>query len=247
MPLIVKIDCPHCHTKSSGFEVHGGFRRSRDVHRTPNGVPQYLYDDWFLLSCGRCLKCITAQYTFLDSKELSLENTLKRHGSLESLGYRYEAHFPTEIHLEEPEHLPEKVALPFRQAVSNISAQNWDAAGTMARKALDVATRDIARTRIEDETKSKDTVKAWLKKRIQTLREEGLLTRDLSDLASILKDGGDEAAHDDEPYNAEDARKLIAYAQAFLTYAYTVPGMVKEVRERVEDSPSLDTGSRMTD
>ncbi|MDQ0324704.1 hypothetical protein J2R99_000553 [Rhodopseudomonas julia] len=117
----------------------------------------------------------------------------------------------------------------------------------MARKALDVATRDIARTRIEDETKSKDTVKAWLKKRIQTLREEGLLTRDLSDLASILKDGGDEAAHDDEPYNAEDARKLIAYAQAFLTYAYTVPGMVKEVRERVEDSPSLDTGSRMTD
>jgi hypothetical protein len=133
------------------------------------------------------------------------------------------------VHLEEPEHLPEKVARPFQQAVSNISAENWDAAGTMARKALDVATRDLARARTSDEAEGDKIAKLWLRKRINALHEAGLLTRELSDLASILKDGGDEAAHDDDPYEEPEARKLISYAQAFLTYVYTVPGMVAEV------------------
>ncbi|WP_414831845.1 DUF4145 domain-containing protein [Afifella sp. YEN Y35] len=246
MPLIVKIDCPHCHTKSSGFQVEGGFRRSSDlISRRDPAV--FIDEDWFLLSCGRCKKCITAQYISEHNSHRELKNVLSQHGSLEDIGYTYKVHFPSEVTLEEPEHLPSKVASPFRQAISNISAENWDAAGTMVRKALDVATRDMARTRIGNEKRSETIVKLWLKKRIEALTSEGLLTVDLSDLAGVLKDGGDEAAHDDEPYSKEDAIRLVGYAQAFLTYAYTVPGMVAEVRERVEDSPSSNTGSRPTD
>jgi hypothetical protein len=184
------------------------------------------------------MKCITAQYSRAKSDHIDLERLLKEHGSLGDRGFQYIAHFPTEVHIEEPEHLPEKVARPFQQAISNLSSQNWDAAGTMARKTLDVATRDIARGRISDQNLSESIAKEWLKKRIKRLSDVALLTRELADLASVIKDGGDEAAHDDDPYEEVEARKLINYAQAFLTYIYTVPGMVEEVRRQELAEPA---------
>jgi hypothetical protein len=142
---------------------------------------------------------------------------------------------PKEVAVDEPRFLPEKVAIPFRQAVSNIAASNWDAAGRMARKTLDVATKDIARTRVE-EPGQEALIKAWLKARIKQLSAAGLLTPALADLANVIKDEGDGATHEEEPHTEKEGRDLVGYAQALLTYVYTIPGMVAEVRGQATES-----------
>lgn len=39
--------------------------------------------------------------------------------------------------------------------------------------------------------------------------------------------GGNEAAHEDEPFSKEDAESLRNFIENFLTYAFTLPSAVK--------------------
>lgn len=123
--------------------------------------------------------------------------------------------------------------MPFRQAISNIASSNWDAAGTMARKTLEVATKDIVRQRVTERTQQDQLIqKTWLKGRIQKLHALGFLTDGLSDLAFAIKDEGDGATHEEEPYTQNEAYDLVEYSRALLTYVYTIPGMVEHVKSR---------------
>ena len=155
---------------------------------------------------------------------------LRQHGSLEDQQYKLINFFPKDAHAEDPDHTPDKVLTPYSQAVANLASENWDAAGTMARKTLEISTRDVARNRIDDEKESQKTVKLWLKMRIEKLGELGVLTKDLADVAKIIKDGGDEAVHDDEPYTEEQAKKIIEFCRAFLIYVYTIPRMIELIK-----------------
>ncbi len=235
MPIVDQVDCPHCGTKKSGFSAYGGFRRSNTKGtRTANG---YVYhaEDWYLMSCGNCKKCITIQYATsnVGGSPESISSILSKHGSPKENGYTYNEHFPKEISIDIPEYVPNKIQVPFKQALSNISASNWDAAGTMARKTLELTTKDIVRSKISSQDEIEKLItKTWLKKRITALKELGFLTDGLEELAQLIKDEGDGAAHDEEPYEENEARELIGYAQALLTYVYTIPGMVDSVKQK---------------
>jgi len=79
---------------------------------------------------------------------------------------------------------------------------------------------------------------AWLKQRIILLQEFGLLTSDIADLAMIIKDGGDDASHDEKPYTEKDAKALLEFSNVFLTYVFTIPQMVSSLQanSNYEDS-----------
>lgn len=238
MPIVEQFDCPYCMTKSSGFQVVGGHSRKSNPERNiQNGQITYNYEDWFLLSCGNCKKCITATYKFHKvSGDRQLASILASHGALRDHNYTYMDHAPKQTTVGEPEFVPENVIIPFRQAVANVASSNWDAAGTMARKTLEVATKDIVRRELPPAEQDKLIRQTWLKGRITRLYELGHLTKPLAELATRIKDEGDEAAHDENPYGETEARELLGYAQALLTYLYTIPGMVRQVREQFEQS-----------
>lgn len=229
-------------TKSSGFQVVGSYRRNNSIEFVRGTSDYYrVYEDWFFLSCGKCTKCISAFYSLKKkNSEFGLDTAMKGHGSLAQFDYKYGDHMPKDASTDEPLYLPEKVAIPFRQSVSNVAASNWDAAGVMARKTLEVATKDIVRQRFDSEDERERLIKnTWLKARIRKLKETGYLTDGLSDLATLIKDEGDDATHEEEPYTESEARELVGYAQALLTYVYSIPGMVAKVREKVEGADSL--------
>jgi hypothetical protein len=234
VPIIEQFDCPYCMTKSAGFQAVGSFRRTATTRRRGAGQQaERVYEDWFMMSCGNCRKCIVAHYNYQRVSEFKLDNIMHAHGSMAQFGYSLGGYVPKIAVIEEPDFLPERVAIPFRQAVSNVSASNWDAAGTMARKTLEVATKDLCRNKVADEEMQEKLIKkTWLKGRIARLFDLGILTRDLADLAGLIKDEGDEAAHEEEPYSENEARELVGYAQVLLTYVYSIPGMVKAVREQ---------------
>ncbi len=44
--------------------------------------------------------------------------------------------------------------------------------------------------------------------------------------------GGNEAAHDEDPYTQEEAEELLSFAELYLTYVYSLPGRLKARREK---------------
>lgn len=120
-----------------------------------------------------------------------------------------------------PEHTDTRVADLFKQAVTALESGSADAAGGMFRKSLDVATKKLTSDVPEAQGQ-------WLKARIETMRNNGMLTEALYEWATIIKDEGDDASHDEDPYTLEEAKELSEFTEVFLMYVYTIPKKIKD-------------------
>jgi len=96
----------------------------------------------------------------------------------------------------------------------------------MSRKVVDVSTQQLLGE------KSKDY--RDIRGRIDALAADNKLTPDLKDWAHQVRLGGNDAAHDLDPFTPEEADELLNFAELYLTYVYTLPGRLKERRERAE-------------
>jgi hypothetical protein len=124
--------------------------------------------------------------------------------------------WPSELENSTPADVPPTVSRYFEQAADSLRAKNFDAAGVMFRKSLEVATRE----------KAPGEADKPLVKRIDALATAGLITADMQAWAHQIRLGGNDAAHDDEPFAEVDAERLFKFTDAFLRYAYTLPAMV---------------------
>jgi hypothetical protein len=123
-----------------------------------------------------------------------------------------------------PESLPPNVDAFFRQGVSNEKAGNWDAAGAMFRKALDVTTKLV-----DPELSRKN-----LFERINALTASGRLTSDVAAWAHEVRIDGNNSVHDDEPESAEDVAAIHQFCRAVLLYMFTLPSLVADRSSRRE-------------
>ena len=96
---------------------------------------------------------------------------------------------------------------------------NWDAAGLMFRRALEAGLK----------IKFPD-IKGTLYERIEKAAEQQKLTPDLAAWSHEVRLGGNDAAHDEEPFDKEDAERLSTFTRLVLLYLFTLPGMLDEAR-----------------
>ena len=224
MPLLLTRDCPFCGTRSVAFRCVGKHLQPRIVDR-----PRELD---LLLACGNCERAILACGKLSQGYLESIYNDADRgdrYGQLDEQLIEFTSLYPDSTIGGAPQHTPDRVANLFQQATSNLSNRNWDAAGAMARKTLDVATKVVARERVVENERDQ-VLGLWLKKRVERLAELGLLTADIAALAGMIKDGGDDASHDEDPYTEDEAERLIEFTEVLLTYVFTIPGMVEAAR-----------------
>ncbi len=87
----------------------------------------------------------------------------------------------------------------------------------MSRKVLEIAVKTL-----------NPSGSGKLYKRIEQLYDLGKITDDLKDWAHIIRDDGNEAAHEEEPVSPEFADELFFFVKLFLMYTFTMPGMVQE-------------------
>jgi hypothetical protein len=52
--------------------------------------------------------------------------------------------------------------------------------------------------------------------------------------------GGNDAAHDEDPYTNEEASELLSFVELYLTYVYSLPGRLKARREAAEKGKQED-------
>ena len=203
-------DCPHCLTRGAGFEVKYQWRPLRGGAADAN----------LLAVCGVCKGGMT----------MLTEFRLMGHGhpdlAREDLAFtpdkfviratwpRFAGRCPAEV--------PANVESFYNQGLENLAAGRWDAAGAMFRKSLDVATKLIA-----PEKRSKT-----LYVRINELVAEGKLTAAMGEWSHEIRLDGNGAVHDEEPETKEDARVMQRFAEALLTYTFTLPAMVETNRAK---------------
>ena len=119
-----------------------------------------------------------------------------------------------------PELLPPDVERVYLQAERNFPINgNEEAAGTMYRKALDVALKKID-----------PTLSGMLGPRIKKLADAGKLTPDIAEWSRTIKDTGNDAAHEEAPITRDELTHLRSFSEMVLRYLFSLPGAVKKRR-----------------
>lgn len=213
MPTQFQTDCPHCSTTGAGFTVAFQWRGKES------------FDTAQLLAvCGICgrgsifLSRYLAGSGHPDLSVLDVAFTDSR--------YAIEDRWPSAT-LSIPENTPDAIAHFYRQGLENLGARRWDAAGAMFRKTLDVATKAL----------DPDLKKFSLFHRIEKLAEDGMLTPAMRAWSHEIRLDGNDAVHDEKPETEDDATISQRFAEAFLTYAFTLPAMVEANLAKRATSP----------
>ncbi len=125
-----------------------------------------------------------------------------------------------------PEHLPQEIDSSFREGATCLAVGCYNAASTMFRLCLDLATRgllpDEANVGIAQPNRKQ---RRDLGLRIPWLIEHGRLPKDLGALAGSVKEDGNDGAHVGNLVKV-DAEDLLDFTQVLLERLYTEPARI---------------------
>ncbi|KFL30977.1 hypothetical protein JP75_11525 [Devosia riboflavina] len=213
MPFIVK-DCVRCGVKNIQMIVVG------QISHEPN--------EWEVSAA--CTDC--KQLSIWLWRSRSGAEPMKIGGNLEKTDYPADVRGPVRIAtvaVDLSEHIPARIADLFREANECRQMTWYEAAGAIYRKTVDVATKHIYATdqRLADK-KPADALRV----RIKSLGEMKILEADIVELADVAALDGNDAAHDVDPYTAEEAEALEDITMDLLDRLFVRPARFAAVKAK---------------
>jgi hypothetical protein len=130
-----------------------------------------------------------------------------------------------------PDHLPEDIEAVFNEGAKCDAIGCFNAAGTMYRLCIDLATK--TKLPEEDTNGLNSKIRRNLGLRLPWLFDQGLLPEALRELSTAIKDHGNDGAHAGTLKEA-DAADLLDFTVALLTRLYTEPERLRLAKERRE-------------
>ena len=212
-----KRDCPHCLSKGASFSIR---------HQWEERGTSYAAN--LLAVCGVCNRGILI---LARSSSGSFPTNLTSQVQDFPTSRLYIEEAWPDVSIELPDDMPPSVQSFYLQGIKNLAGQNWDAAGAMFRKALDVSTKILV-----PEHKKKS-----LFARIEKLVSSGKLTEAMGEWSHEIRLDGNDAVHDEEPESENDAQITQKFTEAFLRYSFTLPSMVARNRAKrmIDDNSSV--------
>lgn len=128
-----------------------------------------------------------------------------------------------------PEFLPMDIEAAFSEGATCVTVGCYNAAGTMFRLCVDMATRAMLPT--EDVAGLNAKTRRDLGLRLPWLFENGRLPESLKELSSCIKEDGNDGAHAGNLSEA-DAADLLDFLSALLQRIYTEPARLRLAQER---------------
>lgn len=210
MAGVATFDCPHCKTRHVAFTAAFEWRPQEGGQRA-------------LFICGSCLEGVIREYH-------NHSSIMQLTGDISRYNVRLDRQWPEPLPGSAPSDTPATVGSYFEQGTSSLEAGNFDAAGMMFRKALESATKVL----------SPELAGKKLVQRIDELAKDAKLTPDLAGWAHEVRLGGNDAAHEDEPFTFEEAVDLRNFMENFLRYAFTLPSAVRRRSGKIDESMEAD-------
>ncbi len=201
-------NCPHCHTQSVSFSAYAEKQK-------PN--------ERVFVTAFHCENCYGGYIAEVQCDKSDVptgtNGNLDQHSSMD-----FKKEYPLPKSIEAPSSLPTNIENFYLQAAKSLNSGNHDASAMMSRKVLEVAVKTL-----------QPDGSGNLYRRIEALAEAGIITPEIKDWAHIIRDDGNEAAHEEEPVSPEFSGEILSFAEMFLMYTFTMPGMVAERRHDNEE------------
>ena len=218
-------NCPRCGSKRITFTV-------MDAIITGSSYNWQNHYEAFCL-CHQCVKTTTfflsesvhGDYKYVHKTGLTkIEGAINRYVNIDGF-----LSLKDVSRIDPPEFIPEELEGIFREGATCLAVECFNAAGTMFRLCLDVATRSMLP---DEETAGLNSkTRRDLGLRLPWLIDNGLLPEGLRDLSTCVKDDGNDGAHAGN-LTKEDAEDLLDFTKIFLERIYTEPERVKKAKER---------------
>jgi hypothetical protein len=187
--------------------------------------------EWYTLSlCGSCEAGLMVLF-LRGAAHAQHYSPMHCPGDPTAYGYFLVERHPEPKPSKAPDHVPDGIAAYFIEASDNLKRAAYTSSGMMSRKVIDVSTK---RQLGSDSGRYRDN-----RNRIDALANNGSITRDLQDWAHHIRVGGNDAAHEDDPFTKDEAADLLSFTELYLTYVYSLPGRLRARRglPPVEGSP----------
>jgi HEPN domain-containing protein len=196
-------NCPHCLTQRVAFTPFGEYKWKPDYNSPQKSI-----------TALRCANC-SGGY-FIECYLHTTTTPSNSHGNIEEeANIKIIKEYPqTEISTC-PEHLPENIRNFYMQAEISLQHKSYDASSIMSRKCLEATVKTLDSSGTGN-----------LYSRIEALYTKGLIAETLKDWAHMLRENGNEAAHEEQPVTEEHASELLSFSELLLMYVFTLPGMI---------------------
>lgn len=220
-------DCSRCGSKRITFNL---------TQENLLGI-KYGWQQWYevFCVCRHCNKAsifVLAQASDPDKSIVHKNGLSKLAGSVNYL-MRIEGVVSKkdEASVEPPQYLPQPIEAAFREGSMCLAVSCYNAAGTMFRLCVDLATKSLLP---EGETAGlNQKVRRDLGLRLPWLFTNNLLPVALHELSTCIKDDGNDGAHAGT-LGKEDAEDLLDFTLALLERLYTEPEVLRLAKERRE-------------
>ena len=217
-------NCPRCGAKEMTFDL---------IDQLPT-YTKYNWQHWFEAFCI-CRACKRSTVFVLSQKEIQYKDIIKKglaelpaavNRVMEVEGYISLKDVASE---QPPDHLPKNIEAVFREAAACMSIGCFNAAGTMLRLCIDLATRAMLPEGKVEDLNAKTRRDLGL--RLPWLFDKNKLPESLRELSSCIKDDGNDGAHEGT-LSEEDAGDMLDFTYAMLERLYTEPKRIELAKER---------------
>lgn len=216
-------NCPRCDSQRMTFDL---------VCQVPTEI-QYGWQQWLEVFCI-CRACNKPTIFVVSQKEPGDERFVK--AGLQTLGFSANqcvavkrfVSVQDQSAVKPPEHLPENIQQIFNEGAACMAIGCNNAAGTMFRLCLDLATKPLLP---EEADGLNNTIRRNLGLRLPWLFDHALLPEALRELSSCIKDDGNDGAHQGT-LGEKDAEDILDFTYLFLERMYTEPKRLELAAKR---------------
>jgi Domain of unknown function (DUF4145) len=218
-------NCPRCGSRHITFDVTAAKIIGQEYGW------QYWYETFCICrNCGRTTifvlsESANANYNYVHKVGLvKVEGSLNNYVDVE----RYVS-LKDQASVSPPEHIPKEIEAVFKEGATCLVVGCYNAAGTMFRLCVDLATRSMLP---KEETEGLNAkVRRDLGLRLPWLFANGRLPDALKELSSCIKEDGNDGAHAGT-LKQPDAEDLLDFTTALLDRIYTEPERLRLAQER---------------
>lgn len=220
-------NCPRCGSRQITFDI-----TAATIIRV-----DYEWQNWYeafgiCRNCSRTAVFVLSESADADYKHVHRAGLLKVEGTLNRyVNIKGHISLKDTASIDLPKHLPKEIEDVLREAATCLNVGCYNAAGTMFRLCVDLATKSMLPQENVDGLNAKSRRDLGL--RLPWLFESGGLPDSLKDLSSCIKEDGNDGAHAGT-LSEDEASDLLDFSLALLERIYTEPSKLRLAQERRE-------------